>query len=116
MYKQLQPLKINVISDIHYFAKSLGTEGPEFEKANAKAANDLKHTEEILEALETQLERKTEPEIVLVSGDTTYNGEPESHEGAIKLLTKLQQSGKKVYVITATHDFRDNDKTRRFTP
>lgn len=116
MYKQLQPLKINVISDIHYFAKSLGTEGPEFEKANAKAANDLKHTEEILEALETQLERKTEPQIVLVSGDTTYNGEPENHEGAIKLLTKLQQSGKKVYVITATHDFRDNDKTRRFTP
>ncbi|MGN1194060.1 MAG: metallophosphoesterase family protein [Acutalibacteraceae bacterium] len=116
MYKQLQPLKINVISDIHYFAKSLGTSGPEFEKANAKAANDLLHTEEILEALETQLERENEPEIVLVSGDMTYNGEPESHEGAVKLLTKLQKSGKRVYVITATHDFRDNNKTRRFTP
>ena len=81
MYKQLKPLKINVISDLHYFAKSLGTSGPEFEKANAKAANDLLHTEEILEALKTQLADKNEPDIILVSGDTTYNGEPESHAG-----------------------------------
>lgn len=116
MYKQLKPLKINVISDLHYFAKSLGTSGPEFEKANAKAANDLLHTEEILEALFTQIEKESEPEIVLVSGDVTYNGEPESHEGVIRLLSGLQEKGKKVYVITATHDFRENNKTRRFTP
>lgn len=116
MYKQLKPLRINVISDLHYFAKSLGTSGPEFEKANAKAANDLLHTEEILEALFTQIEKESEPEIVLVSGDVTYNGEPESHEGVIRLLSGLQEKGKKVYVITATHDFRDNNKTRRFTP
>ena len=116
MYKQLKPLRINVISDLHYFAKSLGTSGPEFEKANAKAANDLLHTEEILEALFTQIEKESEPEIVLVSGDVTYNGEPESHEGVIRLLSGLQEKGKKVYVITATHDFRNNNKTRRFTP
>ena len=116
MYKQLKPLKINVISDLHYFAKSLGTSGPEFEKANAKAANDLLHTEEILEALKTQLADKNEPEIILVSGDTNYNGEPESHSGVIRLLSELQEKGKKVYAITATHDFRDNNKTRRFTP
>lgn len=110
MYKNHKPLSINVVPDIHFYSKKLGTSGIDFEKETAKCPNDLANNEAILEAVFRQLE-KDEAEIVIFPGDLTFNAEPESHEGVIKLLSKLKASGKKVYTLTATHDFRGNDKT-----
>ena len=110
MYKYHKPLSINVVPDIHYYSHKLGTSGEDFEKETAKSPNDLKNNEAILDALFRQL-KKDDPDIVIFPGDLTYNAEPESHEGAVKLLTDLKNSGKKVYALTATHDFRGNDKT-----
>lgn len=115
MYSNLKPLNINVISDIHYYSKKVGTKGAAFEKANTKTPSDLLHNEEILNALVNQLANDSESDIVLVSGDVTNNGEPDSHKECIALLKKLQDSGKKVYVITATHDYRDNNQTEKYT-
>lgn len=113
MYKNHKPLKINIISDIHYYSKETGVSGKAFEKENAKTPNDLYNCEEILSSLMDQL-AKDEPEIVLVSGDVTTRAEVEAHEGVIKLLRSLKERGKKVYVITATHDYHDGDVTRKF--
>ncbi|MGN1419122.1 MAG: metallophosphoesterase family protein [Acutalibacteraceae bacterium] len=115
MDKNIAPLAIHVISDIHFYAKSVGTVGPEFEKANGKSTFDLLHNEEILDALANQLIKDEECQIVLVSGDLTNNGEPDSHVGALKMLGKIKDSGKKVYMITATHDYRDGDETDAYT-
>lgn len=115
MYENLKPLTFNVISDIHYYSKSCGTTGPDFEKANGKSQCELKNAQEILEALMRQLKKDTETDIVLVSGDITSNAEPQSHKEAIEMLASLQESGKRVYVITATHDFRQSGKTKRYT-
>lgn len=115
MFENTRPLKINVISDIHYYAKSVGTQGPGFEKANAKSTFDLFHNEEILDALTSQLIKDKETEIVLVSGDLTNNAEPASHDGALRMLKKIKDSGKKVFMITATHDYRDNNETDSYT-
>lgn len=113
MYENHKPLKINIISDIHYYSKETGVSGKAFEKENAKTPNDLFNCEKILSSLMDQL-AKDEPEIVLVSGDVTTKAEVEAHEGVISLLRSLKQRGKKVYVITATHDYHDGDVTRRF--
>lgn len=113
MYENHKPLKINIISDIHYYSKKTGVTGKAFEKENAKTPNDLYNCEDILSALMDQL-AKDEPEIVLVSGDVTTRAEVEAHEGVIKLLRSLKARGKRVYVITATHDFHDGDVTRKF--
>ena len=43
--------------------------------------------------------------IVLIAGDLTYNGELESHKEMIAKLYRLKNAGKRVFVITATHDF-----------
>ena len=110
----MNSLTFNVISDIHYYAKSTGTVGPEFERKNSSSPMELRHNEEILNALVDQL-IADETKIVLVSGDTTHEAEPESHKGAVKLLKRLQDAGKDVYVITATHDFRDSGICYRFT-
>ena len=50
----------------------------------------------------------TSTDIVLLSGDTTHDGEIQSHEEFIEMLRDLKKRGKRVYVITATHDFQDN--------
>lgn len=117
-YKNHKPLCVNVISDIHYYSKTTGLKGPGFEKANAKSPSELVHNNEILNALCTQLAKDNESDIVLVSGDVTHNGEPESHKECIKLLHSLKERGKRVYVITATHDYRgqwDNYSTDKYT-
>ena len=47
-------------------------------------------------------------DIVLLSGDTTHDGEIDSHTEFIEMLRELKSRGKRVYVITATHDYQDN--------
>lgn len=113
MYENIKPLKVNIISDIHYYAREMGCEGKAFQKVNASASNEMYYSKEILENLVEQLS-KDEPEIVLVSGDTTNKAEKPSHEGVIKILKSLKERGKRVYVITATHDFNDNGLTYQY--
>ncbi len=114
MYENIRPLKVNIISDLHYYASEMGTDGKAFEKENAKNPNDMKNSPVILSALMNQL-ANDEPDIVLVSGDTTTHAEPLSHKGIIELFRSLKERGKKVYVITATHDYNDDGMTHEYT-
>lgn len=111
----MNSLTFNVISDTHFYSKEVGIVGPEFEKANNKSPMDLKNSEEICDALADQL-IADETKIILLSGDVTSNGEPESHQAALRFLNKLKSAGKAVYVITATHDYQDSGFANRFTP
>lgn len=113
MFENMRPLKVNIISDIHYYAREMGCEGKAFDKANVSASNEMYYSKEILEALMEQL-AKDDADIVLVSGDTTNKAEKPSHEGVIRLLRGLKEKGKRVYVITATHDFNDNALTYKY--
>ncbi len=110
MYENIQPLKVNIISDIHYYAREMGCEGKAFQKADVTNSNEMYYSKEILEALMEQL-AKDDADIVLVSGDTTCKAEKPSHEGVVRLLRGLKEKGKKVYVITATHDFNGDGMT-----
>lgn len=110
MYENIKPLKVNIISDIHYYAREMGCKGNAFDKANVTASNEMYYSQEILEALMEQL-ASDDADIVLVSGDTTCKAERPSHEGVTKLLRELKGKGKKVYVITATHDYTDDGMT-----
>lgn len=110
MYENIRPLKVNIISDVHYYSREMGYTGKAFDKTNATASNEMIYSKEILEALMHQLS-KDDADIVLVSGDLTNKAERPSHEGIIKLLRSLKERGKKVYVITATHDFTDDNMT-----
>ena len=56
----------------------------------------------------------TSTDIVVLSGDTTRNGELSSHEEFIEMLHDLQKRGKRVYVITATHDYRGGGVTEGY--
>ncbi len=110
MYENIKPLKVNIISDLHYYSTEMGESGKAFEKDNAKSTNDLRNSAKILASLMEQL-KKDDSDIVIVTGDTTNKAEPKSHEGITSLLRDLKKSGKKVYCITATHDFTDDNMT-----
>lgn len=105
------PLTVSVITDTHYYSKKLGTSGRAYEKGNSKSQLLLERAEETLKAVFEQLKKDDRTDIVLLSGDTTSNGDFDSHREFIEMLRDLKKSGKRVYVLTATHDFQDDGKT-----
>lgn len=104
----MDKLKITVVSDTHYYSKKNGIDGKAFISENNRSTNLIKDSEEVLKAFFKQIAEDKTSHIVIISGDLTKNGEPDSHKEFIELLHNLKSSGKKVYVITATHDFQGN--------
>ncbi len=100
------PLTLTVLTDTHYYSKENGTEGKAYDFANAKSQKLLAESEEVLDTAFEQIAADCKSNIVLICGDLTNNGELNSHKEFIQKLRNLKNSGKSVYVITATHDFR----------
>ncbi len=109
------PLRIQFVTDVHYYARENGTEGPAYEKEEAKSQQVIKDSDLVIKKGFDMLCEDSSTDIVVVSGDTTRNGEYTSHEGIISALRSLKERGKKVYVITATHDYRGDGKGRGFS-
>lgn len=110
----LQPLTIKVLTDIHHYSKKIGTSGKAYEYANAKSQIMLAESGEILDSAFNQIADDPKCDILLISGDITSNGDFDSHKEIIEKLRALKARGKKVYVITATHDFRKNGETHAY--
>ncbi len=103
-----KPLKIQFITDVHYYARENGTSGAAYDKEEQKSQIVIKDSDLVIKKAFDMLCEDTSTDIVVLSGDTTRNGEYNSHEGIIALLRELKEKGKRVYVITATHDYRGN--------
>lgn len=102
-----EPLKIQFITDTHYYSRKGGTEGAAYDKAESKSQKIIKDSDLVLKAGFDILCEDKSTDIVVLAGDTTRDGEIESHKEFIEMLRDLKKRGKRVYVITATHDFRD---------
>ena len=102
------PLTVTVLTDTHYYSKEIGIHGTAYETANSRSQKLLAESAEVLEAAFKQIAEDKSNDIVLISGDLTNNGELNSHKEFIEMLQSLKDRGKKVFVITATHDFRAN--------
>lgn len=100
------PLKINILTDTHYYSKENGTSGKAYDFANLKSQKLLADSAEVLRQAFDQIACDNETDILLISGDVTNNGEYNSHAEFISMLREFKAKGKRVYVITATHDFR----------
>ena len=80
------PLTVTVITDTHYYSKKLGTSGEAYEIANNKSGVLLAQAAEMLEAAFAQIAKDDRTDIVLLSGDTTSNGDLDSHNEFIEML------------------------------
>lgn len=101
-----KPLKIQFITDLHYYSRTCGTEGAAYRKAESKSQKVIKDSDIVIKAGFDILCEDNSTDIIVLSGDTTKDGERASHEEFIELLRGLKEKGKRVYVITATHDYR----------
>lgn len=106
-----EPLKIQFITDLHYYSRKCGTEGAAYKKAESKSQKIIKDSDLVIKAGFDMLCEDTSTDIVVLAGDTTKDGEIESHKEFIEMLRDLKKRGKRVYVITATHDFREGGVT-----
>lgn len=110
-----EPLKIQFITDTHYYSRNCGVGGKAYDKAESKSQMVIKDSDLVLKAGFDMLCEDTSTDIIVLSGDTTRNGEIESHNEFIEMLRDLKKRGKRVYVITATHDFRPGGVTEGYS-
>ncbi|MDY3812230.1 metallophosphoesterase family protein, partial [Eubacterium sp.] len=103
-----EPLKVQVITDVHYYSRKLGVEGKAYDKMESKSQMVIKDSPYVIKRGFDMLCEDKSTDIVLLSGDVTHDGEMDSHIEFIEMLRELKNRGKRVYVITATHDYQDN--------
>ncbi len=103
-------LKLTVITDTHYYSPITGTSGSAYESALMRSQKLLGGSRELLEAAFEQIAADKSSDIVLIAGDVTNDGEEAAHIEFREMLRALQAKGKKVYVITATHDYKEKCK------
>ena len=101
-------LRIAVMSDLHYLSPDMIADTEDFEHAFNSDRKLLKESSAILHEMFEQV-RADKPDILLVSGDLTKDGEQECHAALAKQLQQLQQDvpGLKIYVINGNHDIRN---------
>lgn len=104
-------LKLNILTDTHYYSKENGTSGSAYDFANSKSQKLLAESSEVLKTAFDQIAADKESDILLISGDVTNNGELNSHAEFISMLRNFKQKGKRVFVLTATHDYREEGFT-----
>ena len=105
----MQPLKFFLVTDTHYFKNSLGAFGTAYEEFMDGEQKCFGETQAINEALFAHLAEAKQADIVLIAGDLSFNGEKESNAAFSALLHEFQEkSGKRVYVVTAGHDFNEH--------
>lgn len=98
-----------LITDTHFFKNSLGAEGKEYDEFMRFEQKCFAETESINRSVFEYLKNADGADTVLIAGDLSFNGEKESHLEFIKLLKELKDSGKRVFVVTADHDFKNED-------
>lgn len=103
-------LKIKVITDTHYYSPETGTQGKAYEAALMRSQKLLGGSKEVIQAAFDKIAADKSSDILLIAGDVTNDGEKAAHEEFREMLRDLQAKGKKVFVITATHDYKEKCK------
>ena len=99
-------VKLLVFSDPHYFDPSLGTSGTAFDAYLASDRKLIAQSDAIMRAMVAQVEAQN-PQVVLVSGDLTKDGEQLSHQSMAALLAQMKTGGRKVFVVPGNHDIQN---------
>lgn len=105
-------LKLTFIADTHYYSKKLGITGKQYDLRSGSDQKCLAETEAIIDSAFKKI-AQSDTDYVLIAGDVSNDGEMVSHIEFREKLRELQKH-KKVYLITATHDWCCDENPRRF--
>lgn len=104
----MQDFSFYLVTDTHLFDNRLGAEGSAYEERSRTDQKCVAETEAIIDAGFAQIAKDQTTDTVIIPGDLVYRAEKSSHLLFIQKLHELEKAGKKIFVITAAHDYDDN--------
>jgi 3',5'-cyclic AMP phosphodiesterase CpdA len=106
--------QIFLATDIHYFSRELTDKGEYFqyfvEHGDGKVVT---YVEQITDAfIETVIRKR--PDVLILSGDLTLDGEKKSHEELAEKLYEVKKAGIPVLVVPGNHDINNRHAAAYF--
>jgi len=100
-------IKLYVATDIHLLAEELMTNeelmAQVFEFGDGRFVN---YSNELMSTF-TNTIKENQPDILILSGDLTHDGEKLSHEALAKQLKEIERNGTRVFVVPGNHDLEN---------
>lgn len=103
-----------LVTDTHYYDTSFKRTGNAYEKRSKTDQKCVAETPAIIDAGFEQLAADHDTDVILIPGDLVYRGEYQSHVGFRDRLYKLKEQGKRIYLITARHDYCEDGEPVEF--
>lgn len=98
-------MKFYQITDLHFYpAKAMKAQGEQWEYRTTYDQKCIAESEAILDATIELLLKDEETDIIFITGDNVCDGERIGHFELKKKLDKLVAAGKRLFLITGTHD------------
>lgn len=102
-------LKIATLSDTHYLSPSMIKDTKDFTEALNSDRKTFVQSDAFLRKLLDTV-KKDDPDVLLVSGDLTKDGELEGHKALAKIFGEFEkETGTKVYLCPGNHDLQNKD-------
>jgi 3',5'-cyclic AMP phosphodiesterase CpdA len=102
--KSGEDITFYITTDVHYLSKDLTDNGEAFKKYTSSGdGRQLDYVDELFNAFTYEVKNK-KPDILIISGDLTNNGEKKSHTDFAEKLQTIEENGTSVYVIPGNHD------------
>ncbi len=101
-----------VMTDPHYLSPELTDGGASFQKTVQNGDSKLPQYSDLYMKTFTETVLNAEPDLVVLSGDLTYNGERLSHEGIRAYCRQIEEAGIPVIVIPGNHDISNANAVR----
>lgn len=95
-----------VATDIHYLSKKTHDNGTAFQTFADAGDKLMQYSPDLLLAQKDSIE-KQRPEIMVIAGDLTCNGDLTSHKEVAEILSEMEGFGTKVYVVPGNHDLNN---------
>lgn len=103
-----------LVTDTHHFDISFKRTGSAYEKRSVTDQKCVAETPAIIDAGFEQIAEDKDTDVILIPGDLVYRGEYQSHVGFREKLYKLKEQGKRIYLITARHDYCEDGEPCEF--
>lgn len=109
---ELKELRIAIASDLHYLSQELTDNGPLFQEVVARGDGKLMlDIEAITEAFTEQMVAER-PDLLILSGDLSFNGEYKSHADLTEKLKRIEDACVQVLVLPGNHDINISSALR----
>lgn len=107
--KENQQLKIGVLSDTHYMSPTMIADTEDYQEHLNSDRKMFSESDAFLDALLQKI-GEDQPDVLLISGDLTKDGEKENHEALAGKLEQFEKKyGTKVYITPGNHDLNNSN-------